>query len=105
VREIRTHGSTGRGPETGLRRWLNGHEAGNGGYGQVRAYGVPRRPPTLPTPCSTAPCYASPSFGLMEANLSGHRRRRTTIIAATGRARISDIRPVAARASRGSSVM
>jgi len=48
VREIRTHGSTGRGAETGSRPRLNGHEAGNCGYRQVRAYGIPRRPPTLP---------------------------------------------------------
>jgi hypothetical protein len=47
VREIRTHGSIGRGPETGSRRRLHGHEAGNGGHSQVRAYGVPRRSPTL----------------------------------------------------------
>jgi len=54
VREIRTHGSIGRGPETGSRRRLHGHEAGNGGHSQVRAYGVPRRSPTLPSPCWTA---------------------------------------------------
>ncbi len=52
MREICTSGSIGRGPETGSRRRLNGHEAGNGGHGQVNAYGVPRRPPTLP--CSAA---------------------------------------------------
>lgn len=51
MREIRTPGSTGRGSETGLRRWLDGHEAGNGGHSQTRAYGVPRRPPTLPSHC------------------------------------------------------
>ena len=39
MREIRTYGSTGRGSETGLRRRLLGHEAGNGGHSQVRAYG------------------------------------------------------------------
>ena len=55
MREIRTHGSTGREPETDSRRRLNGHEAGNGGHCQVRAYGAPRRLPTLPSPCSTAP--------------------------------------------------
>jgi hypothetical protein len=48
VREIRTHGSTGRGPATDSRRRLHGHEAGNGGHCQVRAYGAPRRPPALP---------------------------------------------------------
>jgi hypothetical protein len=39
VREIRTPGSTGREPETGLWQRLHGHEAGNGGHSQVRAYG------------------------------------------------------------------
>ena len=38
MREIRTHGLAGRGLETGSRRRLHGHEAGNGGYGQGRAY-------------------------------------------------------------------
>ena len=33
--------------ETGLRSGLNGHEAGNGGYSQDLAYGVPRQRPTL----------------------------------------------------------
>ena len=59
MREICTSGSIGRGPETGSRRRLNGHEAGNGGHGQVNAYGVPRRPPTLPSPCSAARAYFS----------------------------------------------
>jgi hypothetical protein len=59
VREIRTHGSIGRGPETGLRQRLNGHEAGNGGHGQGSAYGVPRRSPTLPTLCWAACCHDS----------------------------------------------
>ena len=46
--EISTPGSTWRGLETGLRRSLNGHEAGNGGYGQGVASGVPRQASTLP---------------------------------------------------------
>jgi hypothetical protein len=50
VREIRTHGSIGRESETDSRRRLTGHEAGNGGHGQVDAYGAPRRLPTLPSP-------------------------------------------------------
>lgn len=33
--------------ETELRRRLNGHEAGNGGYRQGEAYGPPRQRPTL----------------------------------------------------------
>ena len=57
MREIRTHGSIGRGPETGSRQRLNGHETGNGGHGQVNAYGVPRRSPTLPSGCSTPPSF------------------------------------------------
>jgi len=48
VREIRTHGSIGRGLETDPRRWLHGHEAGNGGYSQAGTYGAPHRPSTLP---------------------------------------------------------
>jgi hypothetical protein len=48
VREIRTHGLTGRGLETEPRWGLNGHEAGNGGYGQGSTYGPPRQSPTLP---------------------------------------------------------
>jgi hypothetical protein len=40
VRKSRTHGSMGRGPETGSRQRLHGHEAGNGGHGQVSAYGA-----------------------------------------------------------------
>jgi hypothetical protein len=48
VREIRTHGLNGRGLETELRWGLNGHEAGNGGYGQGSTYGPPRQSPTLP---------------------------------------------------------
>jgi hypothetical protein len=47
VREIRTHGSTGRGSETDSRQRLHGHKAGNGGHSQVRAYGAPRRSSTL----------------------------------------------------------
>ena len=46
---IRTLRLTWRGLETGLRRSLNGHEAGNGGYGQGSASGVPRQSSTLPT--------------------------------------------------------
>jgi len=42
VREIRTHGLTGRGLETEPRCGLNGHEAGNGGYSQGSTYGPPR---------------------------------------------------------------
>ena len=34
--------------ETGLRSGLNGHEAGNGGYSQDFAYGIPRQRPTPP---------------------------------------------------------
>ncbi len=34
--------------ETGLRSGLNGHEAGNGGYSQDLAYGIPRQRPTPP---------------------------------------------------------
>jgi hypothetical protein len=48
VRQIRTLRSMWRGLETGLRRSLNGHEAGNGGYGQGGAFGVPRQSSTLP---------------------------------------------------------
>ena len=47
--EIGPPGLTGRGLETGLRRPLNGHEAGNGGYGQGSASGVPRQSSTPPT--------------------------------------------------------
>jgi hypothetical protein len=47
MRAIRTSGSIGRGLETGSRRRLNGHEAGNGGYGQAEAYGALRQPSTL----------------------------------------------------------
>jgi hypothetical protein len=72
-----TPGSTWRGLETGLRRPLNGHEAGNGGYSQGDTCGAPRQSSTLllggamepsasfearsapllyPTRCSEAPC-------------------------------------------------
>ena len=34
--------------ETGPRSGLNGHEAGNGGYSQGPAYGIPRQRPTPP---------------------------------------------------------
>ena len=43
-----TPGSTWRGLETDLRRLLNGHEAGNGGYSQGGACGAPRQSSTLP---------------------------------------------------------
>jgi hypothetical protein len=65
MRETRTSGSNGRGLETGSRRRLNGHKAGNGGHRQAEAYGVPRQPSTLPVParpqarCPPAPRRAS----------------------------------------------
>jgi hypothetical protein len=62
VREIRTHGSIGREPETDSRQRLNGHEAGNSGHSQVSAYGAPRRFPTLPSPCSTTPALPQEAF-------------------------------------------
>ena len=52
MREIRTHGSIGRGPETDSRRRLNGHEAGNGGHSQVR-----RLRGTAPAPDPTIPLF------------------------------------------------
>ena len=42
-----TYGLKRRGLETGQRRWLHGHEAGNGGHSQAEAYGVPRQSSTL----------------------------------------------------------
>lgn len=57
MREIRTHGPIGRGPEAGLRQQPNGHEARNGGHRRVSAYGVPRWFPTLPSACWAAPPY------------------------------------------------
>lgn len=73
MRELRTHGSTGRGPETGSRQRPNGHEAGNGGNGQVSAYGVPRRSPTLPSGCSPACTAHSQQNGLAKATASERR--------------------------------
>jgi hypothetical protein len=40
--------------ETDLRSGLNGHEAGNGGYSQDLAYGIPRQRPTPPAGVLTA---------------------------------------------------
>ena len=49
MRQIRMPRVTWRGLETGSRRPLNGHEAGNGGHSQGGASGVPRQSSTLPT--------------------------------------------------------
>ena len=49
--------------ETGLRSGLNGHEAGNGGYSQDLAYGIPRQRPT-------PPLSANPDDGLLRLALN-----------------------------------
>ena len=45
--QIGPPGLTWRGLETGLRRPLNGHEAGNGGHSQGDTCGAPRQSSTL----------------------------------------------------------
>jgi hypothetical protein len=48
VREIRTLRAMWRALETGLRKFLTGHEGGNAGYSQGNSYGLPRQRSTLP---------------------------------------------------------
>ena len=48
MREIRTLRAKWRGLETGPRPTLIGHEGGNPGYRQGKAFGLPRQSSTLP---------------------------------------------------------